>query len=173
MLLPGQLIVLVNWFAYVPTCTSAIVWVSLTSLNRIIILGQFLPFYPLQGSIFFFQKKLKILKILPFCTSAPKIMITWCLVGKLWFGTDNSKDRLKDGKSEIWRSMLHPKITLFDFHNFLIVICVWYEFSQRGNFVNILANLEVFRPMQRCSEKLMFWISTLNFWKIPLTELIF
>ena len=40
VILPVQSITLENWFAWMPACTSAIVWVSLTSLNTLAILSD-------------------------------------------------------------------------------------------------------------------------------------
>ena len=49
----------------------------------------------------------KYLKILPFYTCVPKIMIKWCTIPEIWFATNGWTDRwrdvLTDGQTDGWK----------------------------------------------------------------------
>ena len=64
-------------------------WDLKQNILKLVILGHFFPFYPRkkpQNKKFWKMKKL--LQILSFYTCAPKIIMIWCMVLKIWRATD-------------------------------------------------------------------------------------
>ena len=64
-------------------------WDIEQNILKLVILGHFLPFYPLKTpKIKILKKWITLLEISSFYTCAPKIIILWCMVPEIWSATD-------------------------------------------------------------------------------------